>query len=711
VLRHLLLSRGRLAGAIPSQQQGWALIWAMVAGVVLVVGTLALSSRTSQGLISSLFQGVNIEARDVAENAISDFGVTMNQENNRRLLVAGNDSTWTDSKHRNPCTASTQNSDGTWTTLSADNAVVEAASKPVSATRFKPSETWQQLSTGDTTRSFKVTKVEYLYENAAGERTPFNFAGANDNFLGKTVRESALEGGTRVLVRVMVVGRVVRDGQTSYARVAREYEVVPKCCKRSFGNNIGAVAWGRDTADCPVKQDRGVGNGLIGSLDGGSPQSSNNQLDIRDENNKIITQALCWSGNDPDVPSDLDGTPNPACLNNEQTLGASSKNKSGVSFLPTSFSLKLPDPRFNQGGQWGTASSTTSSLLDAAYPDAAVGTWIAQGVSPNEEYWMRRFVDGGSTEANWILFSARTLAYSASPPSDWRFDAKNASLPINCNLNSYLADISLCMWRVSSSPFPRVTPVSASSASYGSTTRIYLDPRDFKMKQQVGTTITDMDNCMVSRDPGAPYAVVHCNFSQISAGNREVIIDTSYAMINFYFTNLAVTGDYMGGNGNTTYKRVHCPRPASSSSWSPTNCNTVLPWAKSGSAVFDYQTKCDPDAANKDPNCTVKNSKYDSSELWNAFTDGAGLFSLKGTSQSVGINVYAPNAKVELIGGGNADPNFMGRIWTNVIKLNGNVKLRVPTSMAGFCTEACPPDSKVSLFDVVARSFSYASGF
>lgn len=72
-------------------QEGIALPVALVAALVLVIGLGALASRTSQGVISSYFQGVNREARDVAESAIVDFGNTMNREENRLLLVAGND--------------------------------------------------------------------------------------------------------------------------------------------------------------------------------------------------------------------------------------------------------------------------------------------------------------------------------------------------------------------------------------------------------------------------------------------------------------------------------------------------------------------------------------------------------------------------------------------------------------------------------------------
>ena len=67
---------------------------------------------------------------------------------------------------------------------------------------------------------------------------------------------------------------------------------------------------------------------------------------------------------------------------------------------------------------------------------------------------------------------------------------------------------------------------------------------------------------------------------------------------------------------------------------------------------------------------------------------------------------------MSLIGGGNAVPNFMGRIWTNNITITGNTSVRTPVSHPSFCTNhPCPPPAKVPLYDLIARSFSHASGF
>ena len=103
-----------LPGIRNKAEHGFALPIAIVAGLVLMIGVAALSSRTSQGFVSSIFQGANREARDIAESAILDFGVTMNREENRLLLVAGNGTDWDDEKNQNICTASTQGVDSSW---------------------------------------------------------------------------------------------------------------------------------------------------------------------------------------------------------------------------------------------------------------------------------------------------------------------------------------------------------------------------------------------------------------------------------------------------------------------------------------------------------------------------------------------------------------------------------------------------------------------
>jgi hypothetical protein len=82
--------QNRIAGR-RARQDGFSLPIAVVAALLLLIGLAALGARSTQGYLASVFQGVNREARDVAESATTDFAVTLNREENRWLLVAGND--------------------------------------------------------------------------------------------------------------------------------------------------------------------------------------------------------------------------------------------------------------------------------------------------------------------------------------------------------------------------------------------------------------------------------------------------------------------------------------------------------------------------------------------------------------------------------------------------------------------------------------------
>ena len=692
---------------------GFAMPIAMVAALLLLIGLTALGTRSSQGFLASANQGVNREARDVAESAITDFATTLNREENRRLLVAGNDQLgqWSsNTEHRNPCSGQFVAT----TPPSGQVVAVAGTEAATSADRFRPSDdSWQNLISGDSSRQFLVEDVRYRYEDRTDSsvRTDFDFNTVDANIPTHTVRNAALQGGTRTLLRVTIQGRVTRNGQTSLARVTREFEVVPKCCKRSFGRHSGLgvgdsePAWGTDPVlECPAAQDDGIGRGIIGSLNGGGPSGSNNTLDIVDESNNLITRALCWSGN-LSGDSDLNGTPNQDCLDGEQALGRASKSKPGVSFVPKPFDLVLPRPRFGDApgtgsgpdGGWIAQQSgvTTAAAVGAAYPGATFGNWVSTNAN---KFWLKTF-------AGWRLF-----------------DTKVATTPAFASCTSTTTDLGYCRSEpfFGSAPYPKADSQTFSQWSTAfpqptltitADTSIYLDPADLTMKRKSGSTVTTMTNCIVTKDPAAPYAVADCRFRDIASGNHTVRIDTTYAMINFHFDDATYTGEYMGGNGNTTFERVHCSRTG----YTPGSCSLVLPWTTTNDTGFNrgFQVKCDPGAgSDSDPNCSTRNNHYDQSELFNAYALGAGSFELRGTASTVGMNIYAPRASVELIGGGNAVPNFMGRVWTDNITINGNTKVRTPVSNPSFCSNhSCPPPAKIPLYDMIARSFSHASGF
>ena len=423
-----------------------------------------------------------------------------------------------------------------------------------------------------------------------------------------------------------------------------------------------------------------------------------------DEDNNLVTRALCWSGNES-AASDLAGTPNPDCLNGNQALGLASKNKPGITFVPMPFDLVLPRPRF------GDAPGTGSG------PD---GGWIAQqsGVQSAAEVALDH---PGATFGNWVTTNAGKIwlktfpANPADPSTSWRlFDTKLATEPSFNSCSGAVTDIGFCRSEPfldnldnTPGPYPKANtqPFGQWPAAFpqptltlSGNTHIHLDPATLTVRRN-GVT---MDNCIVTKDPAVPYAVADCRFRAIASGNETLTVDTSFAMINFHFDDATFTGQYMGGNGNTMIRRVHCSR----SGHTPGSCNQVVNWA-------EYQRKCNPAAGSlADPNCTSRHNAFHHSELFNAYAHGPGSFDLNGNSATVGLNVYAPRASATLRGGGNADPNFMGRIWANNIYLNGNTTIRTPRSRPSFCANhRCPPPAKIPLYDMIARSFSHASGF
>lgn len=773
--RALLYSRER-------RHAGYALQLAIVVAFALIIGIAAFGSRTGAGLIGSVFQGQNRDARDVAESAIAEFGAVMNREANRFLLIDGLNSsdTPTAAQHQNPC-ASYSLVSNAWVKGTPATGVTTRAQDFVETTTDAASN-WKNLD-GNSGRQFRVEKIEYFYyDKVDGQRKPLT--------PNSDAYKFALNGADRTLLRVTILGRVM-DGsnERSRARVAREFEVVPKCCKRSFGRNVySAKNWGRDKADCPIPLLSGGGNGIIGSLDGGSPSGSGNELDIVDENGNLVTKVLCWAGNKDDAKSDLGpanghDAPNPACINGQQRIGNS--KKPGISFMPTPFNLALPTPYFDGGGLRESASGLTQAGLEASfsYPkNAAHGdfaldtstspsrTWLNQdGVWKN----MGTGVDAAmhiatpppSAPGNWYLSGSPTTSpdgvvfydgassvYRGVTPWSWRFFGRASSPSPTPGLDGawiYSCAGTCSYWHYDSSWSSTSSSrlIGWSTLDIDDDSYIYLDPG---LSKSFGSFSIDRpriricettsngidlggcktlnngdrpDACLVtppdlSAIPPIPYYVANCRLRRMDSGNDTIYVDTSLAKINIFFDQpgFSDSSEYMGGGGNTTFKRVHCDSLVAYSSTS--RCQNEVEWEIDGDARPSFQRKCDhtiTDINLRDPKCSAfANSKYDMSELLNIFADGEGDFDLNGGSSTVGFNLYAPFADVELRGGGNAQSNFMGRIWADDIYINGSVSIRTPMSLPSFCDPAkdnCPPPNYISLFDFVARSFSHASGF
>jgi hypothetical protein len=190
-------------------------------------------------------------------------------------------------------------------------------------------------------------------------------------------------------------------------------------------------------------------------------------------------------------------------------------------------------------------------------------------------------------------------------------------------------------------------------------------------------------------------------------------IDTTGAKINLFFDDTTLKAkNSIIATGNQSILRVDCRVAASLgtvpvTSYTNNACTRSVPWVSpSGDDKLSFQSLCSVSS-------TLCPS-FDSSELLNVFASSLGTISLNGNTSSVGMNIYAPKANVTLNGGGSVSPNYMGRLWTDGLKVAGGVVINTYSSLPSFCGVAgatCPTTAGLPIFDFKARSFTTSSGF
>ncbi len=572
----LLLSKGRRRLASPSRsgrqgsprEDSFSMAMTMLVILALILGTIAVANRGASGLLGASLQGRNREARDAAEAGIVQVITELNKERNRRLLVSGRPpSAWnaTDAEFRNPCTGFTE---------AFATATVQAPSGRALA--FQPG-TWIDVD-GAGGRQFSVVSIDTLNHDRSAYTVP--------------ATQAVLTGEVKTLIRITVAGRVDGAAATSQARVTREFEVVPKCCKRSFGYNTATGRFfGRDKRECHDQNN--AGDGVVTSINGGTVKTSKNSFTIFDDQTppQPVTEVLCRR----DPP-----TPNPACVNQQWTLG---KN---ISVTPTDFSLVLPPYPANSSGAY---TNTTPGLLTVT----AAQKYLRVNSAATEVQLCNA---SGSACTSLSQLDNGATASPATPP--------NATKEANRRCKKYDPD--------------------------GTGT----EPEQF-----------------------------YCNLTTIDATNQDLVIDTSNGIINLYFDNPNATPStanwtYIDVGGNGTLKQVYCSGGQSDSS----SCATTASIAQI--------------------------------DRLNVLAEEKGTFDVRGTGSALAMNIYAPWAAVIWRGGGSADPNYIGRIWTNDLDIRGGIAMQVVLSLPGLCSQSgvsCPPAAGTAVVDWAARSVSHSSSF
>ncbi|MCP9886736.1 hypothetical protein KBY96_02130 [Cyanobium sp. ATX 6A2] len=497
----MLRSRQRGGGSLA--ERGYALAVALIASFVLLLGVAALASRGQLGFIGQAFQTQNRQARDVAEAGIAEFASVLNKEANRYMLIAGDDSSsvWstTNPSVVNPCTG--YNSDGS--KISAGPSTPSS----VDISRLRSGS----VVTIDANRSYVVEEVEFLKE----DRTPYT---PSDVSYISTVQA----GVNRPLIRVTVVGQFIGPGnRSSTSRISREFEVVPKCCKRSFGRNtIGGVNWGRDSRACEIAI--GDNDGVIVGMNGGTNPNnackdadagicgSKNQKEIYDENCTLnadgtlgsgcqqVNQLLCWEGSSsaPDAGAQ-------DCADGNVALG--NPATTGISFVPAIFDFTFP------------TYSNPAGTPSPQYPTITI---------PNN--------------------ATRHITYynNGTDPAGIRICEVSGSTYTNCR---------------------RLDGVDPATA---------ITPPPDPCYQVSGR---DLD---LTASPPRPYHTYNCQVQNIVLSNpgSTLRFDTTAAQINMLMYNTAYTGLYLGGAGSREISRVHCRTDLSAVPSGTASCGTTVTW-------------------------------------------------------------------------------------------------------------------------------------
>ncbi len=231
-------------------QEGFSLAVVLLVFLTVVLGSAALVARTTLGNQGSLSQAQSREAREVAEAGITTVVSELNKEQNRKMLVSTVPlSTWStgDVGLRNPCSPTTPTA----------TAVGFTAANNVA---------------GDATRRFRLLSVEL--KNADRSRRFLSTAsGTNSNTTPLAYNDGLINlsaPGNIGYIALTVEGTF--RGAT--ATVTREFQVLPKCCGRSFGS--GEPAHGIDTRDCDASFPR-----LLVGLNGGGFNDPGNAAELR----------------------------------------------------------------------------------------------------------------------------------------------------------------------------------------------------------------------------------------------------------------------------------------------------------------------------------------------------------------------------------------------------------------------------------------------
>jgi len=335
LLKTLLLSK--------RHERGYSMPMVMVIALVLILGSLALASRSGQGLLSAIFQNQSWEAREAAEIGMQEVISELNREQNRYLMVQRS-----------------SDSDGIWV-ASSDAATIARRTNPCSGTtapRYNYLDPRESAAEDTTYGTWYIQDDGSITSSQGTARRGFQLVGVDRQTLSSDNSELNLyrnrpDGTGEITLEVK--GLVFRNtNQVASATLEKAFELVPKCCKVSFGGAHGGLDYGINDDDESIclNSPAALGFGLIaGAGRAGGSMSLIGTTTVEDgfEDSSIdVSPVICIVA--PGTTCEKDGNTDTAVAQIDATLPA-------VKTYADAFNAAPSDKR-------GSSSITSGSLLD-----------------------------------------------------------------------------------------------------------------------------------------------------------------------------------------------------------------------------------------------------------------------------------------------------------------------------------------------------------
>jgi hypothetical protein len=266
-------------------ESGMAMGVAFIVVLAIIIATAALTTRAFDGLLGSRFQGDAKDARLVAESGTSFIISEWNKPRNRGLYQGVAMANWTVGEPSlvNACTGDPPDF--------KDNTQAPEATALAFANG-------QEVSVdGDTTRKFRLNRV--TISSPDGQKV-FQTSPSITSVKDGPPLGNAVFG----LVRLEVEGRIYRGASATPVAtsvVTREFEVVRKCCNKSFGLGlVNETELGIDSRKCeiPASNDFSIADlaiitGLSGLTGSGLTNDGTKALNVTLKDGTILPSITC----------------------------------------------------------------------------------------------------------------------------------------------------------------------------------------------------------------------------------------------------------------------------------------------------------------------------------------------------------------------------------------------------------------------------------